>query len=80
MEISIFYQYLEQTKRNSNESITQLCTNIDVSTGRKAKVHYQARKRQLAEKQNKTFAFIRKFYKKKKNANKALNKELLGKN
>lgn len=46
----------------SNESITQLCTNFDVS--RKAKVHYQARKKQLAEKQNKSFAFIRKLYKK----------------
>lgn len=62
MEILIFYQYLEQTKQNSNESITQLCTNFDVS--RKAKVHYQARKKQLAEKQNKSFAFIRKLYKK----------------
>lgn len=31
MEILIFYQYLEQTKQKSNESITQLCTNFDVS-------------------------------------------------
>lgn len=71
----LFYHYLEQTKQKSNESITKLYTNFDVS--RKAKVHYQARKKQLAEKQNKSFAFIRKLY--KKNVNKAINRELLDK-
>lgn len=57
----------------SNESITQFCTNFNV--GRKAKVYNKARRKQLAEKQNKSFALFRELY--KKIVNKAINRKSL---
>lgn len=53
----------------SNESITQFCTNFNV--GRKAKVYNKARRKQLAEKQNISFALFREI------VNKAINRKSL---